>query len=138
MENDTIKAIDNPDISPSIPFTEQIWCCDLDGTLNTYPLQFKVLLDGILEQGHQVHVVTGHIGDTITPKVVLEKIALLTSLGLANSYNKLVIVADPKNHVSGQKVQYMKSVNATALIDNDKANIKEATKEGFLSLRVGG
>lgn len=114
------------------------WMVDLDGTLTIFPNELGNLMCSLLSQGHDVQVLTGCEAEAVTPEIMQAKQDLLDSLNIGKPYTKLVVVANKKNHVAKQKVSYMRHVNATGLIDNDKHNIKRAAKAGFLTLRVKG
>jgi len=110
-------------------------CVDLDGTISAFPQEIGALMSGLMAQGHEVHILTGHKAESASPEVAREKIALVKSLGCENNWDKLVLVANPKNKVAKAKVAYMRHAGASVLIDNDKHNVKAASKAGFMALR---
>ncbi len=115
----------------------QIWMVDIDGSLTDWPDELGELMRALLARGDDVQVLSGVKGHAVTQADLEEKTALLQSLGVSDCYTKLTVVSDPKNHVAHQKVNYMQLVGATAMVDNDKQNVKAARKAGFLALRVG-
>lgn len=115
-----------------------IICVDLDGTITAAPSFYKALMDGLRSGGHEVVVLSGCAGERASPEEANAKAVILDSLGLARSYDRLVVVAAPHNKVATPKVDYMTHVGACALIDNDKANVKAARKAGFLALHQKG
>ncbi len=113
-----------------------IFCFDLDGSLDIFPDQFREIMASLRSNHHEVHIVTGCRSTQVTPEIISDKIKKLEGLDLINYYDKLVIVANPKNKVAKQKVEYMRGINAHVLFDNDPHNIKAAKKANFLALRV--
>lgn len=107
---------------------------DLDGTITAYPEQMNNLMNHLSKAGCDVQILTGHKG-IITPETIEQKKQLLKAHNA--KYSKLTIVSSPDNNVADQKVAYMKTVNATGLVDNNKHNVKAARKAGFTALRVG-
>lgn len=114
-----------------------LFCFDIDGSLTDFPEELGAIMSALQSNGHEVHVLSGYRGTVVTPSVMEEKTNLLKSLGCGDAYSKLVVFASPRNQVASQKVAYMERAGACALVDNDKANAKAASKAGFLSLRVG-
>ena len=113
----------------------QIWAVDLDGTVSSTPEAMKAIMDGLRAQGCEVHVLSAVKDGPATQEAAEAKRSLLASLGCGDSYDKLIAVSGPKSQVATGKVSYMRHVNATALIDNDKRNVKAARKAGFLAFR---
>lgn len=114
-----------------------IYCFDLNGTLDRWPLELGPIVKALHLYGEEIHILTGHPGHRVTPDVVEYKRRQLEDLGLGSSYDKLVVVAGPNNIVYPEKVKYMKQVGASLLMDNDSANIKAAQAAGFATLKVG-
>jgi hypothetical protein len=113
-----------------------IWVFDLDKTISAAPGLMKTLMDGLRANGDEVHIVSGtRSRGPATQADVQEKKDHLDSLGCADCYDQLVAVSGPKKRIPEQKVNNMRHVGATAIIDNSKANIKAARKAGFVGLR---
>ena len=118
-----------------------IACVDLDGTITDAPEFYKALMAGLRTQGWEVHVVTGlKDSSTVTPGDVTEREGRLQACGCERGvdYDKLVVVGGPKKELAGAKVNYMRHVGASTLIDNRKQNVKAAQKAGYLGLRHKG
>jgi phage replication-related protein YjqB (UPF0714/DUF867 family) len=114
-----------------------IWCFDLDGTLTDDPETLKGMMKGLRESGHGVQVLTGSRHDeNVTPELVAEKNEIMSGIGLKQGehYDTAVVVGGPEKKVPKHKVQYMKHIGATGLVDNSKPNIKAARKAGFVGL----
>ncbi len=114
----------------------QTWVFDLDGTITAFPDEMNALMSSLKAAGHRVEVLSGFKGDSADQSVLDEKQALLKSLG-CDCYDRLVVVANPKNDVAAQKAAYMRQVNATALVDNNHKNVRTVRKAGFLVMRPG-
>jgi hypothetical protein len=110
-------------------------CFDLDDTITRAPEFYRQVMWALRSCGHKVHVLSGTHHAPATPEDLTAKAELLRSLGCASCYDELVAVSGPEDKVPENKVAYMRSVGASALIDNDKANVKAAQKAGFLALR---
>ena len=111
---------------------------DLNDTVSAYPQEMKLLMESLRAAGHEVHVLSGWEADHADDEALEQKRKQLEDLGCADCYDKLVVVADPKNHVAEQKVNYMRHVGSKILIDNNRKNGKAARKAGFLALRPQG
>lgn len=114
-----------------------LFCFDIDGSLTDWPEELGAIMRALQKDGHKVEILSGHLGTVVTESTVARKKKLLSSLGVGDAYSRLVIFASPDNHVADQKVSYMEQHKASALFDNDKANVRAARKAGFLALRVG-
>ena len=114
-----------------------IWCIDLDNTITSTPDLMQALMRGLREEGNEVHILSGCHEDVVTPEVAAKKTAELRQLGFAQGqdYDVAVAVSGPEKEIPEGKVSYMRHVGASALVDNDKKNIKAARKAGFLGLR---
>lgn len=112
-----------------------IICFDLDGTISSAPQEMRAIMEALRGRGDEVHVLTGHKGDSVNDGVIASKLALLKSLGCEGCFDRLAVVANPKNKVARQKAHYMKSVGASMLVDNSKKNVKAAAKNGSVGLR---
>ncbi|MEM0142436.1 MAG: hypothetical protein QXL94_00580 [Candidatus Parvarchaeum sp.] len=114
-----------------------IWCVDLDGTISNGATLFRQLMTGLHAQGAHVIILTGVSESNITNDIMEEKKTLLNALELRKGidYDQLVIVSGPQKKVAEHKVNYMRHVGASALIDNDKRNIKAAKKAGFFAFK---
>jgi hypothetical protein len=115
-------------------------CIDLDGTIDAFPREMQSLMSALQAAGHHVDVVTGVRDAAPSQQAVDEKKQLLRSLGCGQCYDSLVVVQyDPKSlEVADNKVEYLKSVGCAMFIDNNKGNVKAATKAGILSLLPWG
>jgi hypothetical protein len=112
------------------------FCFDLDDTVTSTPDQMRAIMAGLRAQGHQVHVLSAAHNGKATPNIVAQKRALLKSLGCANCYDRLAVVdGGKKKVVAANKVAYLRRHDAAALIDNNKTNVKAATRAGVLALR---
>jgi len=109
-------------------------CLDLDGTIGAAPEFYKALMEGLQAAGCEVHILTGSPGVASQEELDAKK-AQLDALGVGDCYDKLVVVSGPEKDVATGKVAYMGHVGATALVDNEKRNVKAARKGGFLALR---
>lgn len=94
---------------------------DLDGTISSDPDFYKGEMTGLRAQGHQVHVVTGN------PMAHTR----LAHLGLVQGRDFDHLATVPRQHIATAKVEYMKQVGASHLIDNRRKNIQKARKAGF-------
>lgn len=94
---------------------------DLDGTLTADPEFYRGELRGLMDAGHEVHVLTGNP----------DAAQVLGQLGFVKGrhYSHLAVV--PQKHIASVKVAYMRQVGAAHLIDNRKQNIQAARKAGF-------
>jgi hypothetical protein len=92
------------------------------------------MMSALRAAGHVVEVVTGSSGDTVTPEDAASKAQLLASLGMGECYDRLVVVPGPQSEVADRKTAYLRSVEASMLIDNRKDNCKAATAAGILAL----
>lgn len=96
-------------------------CIDLDGTVSADPEFYRAQMRGLMERGHQVHVLTGN------PRAALE----LAELGFVNGRDYTVLATVPRKGIARFKVAYMGHVGATHLIDNRGKNVRAAVKAGF-------
>lgn len=114
-----------------------IVCLDLDGTATADPEFYRHLTAGLRAEGIEVHVLSGHRPGPVSQDVVAMKESLLASLGFRRGehYDQLAAVSGPEGKVPGGKVDYMRHVGASCLIDNSRPNVKAARKAGFLALR---
>lgn len=94
---------------------------DFDGTITSDPEFYRGEMRGLMERGHEVHVVTGN------PDAHHE----LQRLGFHKGLDYTHVVTVPLKHIGHTKVAYMKQVGATHIIDNRKKTIKRARKAGF-------
>ena len=122
----------------------QIWCVDLDGTIDTFTDQMRALMSGLRAQGDRV-VVLSATGNEPTPTRarIEEAMGRLEALGCGDCYDAFVLVGSGPEGVvdediaAANKVAYMQSVGAAALIDDKKTNVQAARKAGFLAMRIG-
>lgn len=98
-----------------------ISCIDLDGTLSADPDFYRSEMSGLMQAGHQVHVLTGN------PRAE----EVLKQLNFLRSRDYTTVAHVPRKNIAAVKVAYMRHVGATHLIDNAKANCKAARKAGF-------
>lgn len=98
-----------------------IVCTDLDGTLTADPEFYRCEMHGLMERGHEVHVLTGNPHGE----------QHLRQLGFVRGrdYTRCAVV--PLKHIAAVKVAYMKRVGASHLIDNRGKNVKAARRAGF-------
>ena len=113
-------------------------CFDLNQTISAYPEEMKLLMESLQAAGNEVHVLSGWEAEHADEAALAEKTQQLKDLGCAGCYDKLVVVADPKNDVSEQKLTYMKHVGSRILVDNSRKNGKKVVKAGMLALRPQG
>jgi hypothetical protein len=113
-------------------------CVDLNDTISAYPEEMGQLMRAYRAAGHEVHVLSGWKAESAGPEALEEKTCQLNDLGVGDAYDKLIVVADPKNDVAEQKVNYMRHVGSTTLVDNSRKNGKKARKAGFMALRPQG
>ena len=114
-----------------------VTCCDLDATITSTPDTMRAIMAGLRSQGHEIHVVSGVRKGPAGPQDLKDKQALLSQLGFekGRDYDQLVAIGGPEKKVAAGKVNYMRHVGSTTLIDNDKRNVKAAQKAGFLAFR---
>lgn len=98
-----------------------IVCADLDGTISADPDFYRAEMRGLMQSGHEVHVLTGN------PEAHKE----LGQLGMLRHREFTHVAVIPRKHIAAIKVAYMRQVGATHLIDNSRANVKAARKAGF-------
>lgn len=94
---------------------------DLDGTISADPAFYRAELAGLMQKGHEVHVVTGNAHGE----------QALRDLGFMKGRDYTTCSVVPLKHIASAKVAFMKSIGATHLIDNRKKNIRKAVKAGF-------
>ncbi len=82
-----------------------IIACDIDGTLDADPSGFGSLLAGMKANGHRIVVLTGCSSKHVTQADLDEKGAYLTKLGMGNSWDELVVFADPPHEAKAQWVR---------------------------------
>lgn len=68
---------------------------DLDNTLDTFAPQMQSLMMALRTSGHVVSVMTGASEQEPTPAVIREKIEYLSSLGLGDCWDWLIVIGDP-------------------------------------------
>lgn len=98
---------------------------DFDGTIDSFPREFQSLISALCGAGHQVYVLTGSDGQTVTQEVIDGKKAILAALGIT-VYTAVVVVPDPHD---ANKAQFIKDNSVTLFLDNNRDNIKCAVKE---------
>lgn len=98
-----------------------IACYDMDGTINADPEFYRCEMRGLMDAGHQVHVLTGNVH--------AEHQLAQHGLVRGRDFSHLAVV--PEKHIAAVKAAYMQHVGATHLIDNNKQNIKDARKAGI-------
>ena len=95
--------------------------CDLDGTVSADPEFYRSELRGLMDRGHQVHILTGN------PQAQHE----LAQLGMVKGRDFTHVATVPRKGISHFKTEYMRRVGATHMIDNRRKNVKAAQKAGF-------
>ncbi len=113
-----------------------IYCFDIDGSLTDHPVELGELMAALTKAGQEVHVLSGHKGETVPDDVIRFKEELLEELGVKPYYSVLAVVAAPNGDVSAGKVAYMQTVGAAALLDNNRHNVKAVQKAGLTAIRV--
>jgi hypothetical protein len=83
----------------------------------------QALMTALMAAGHKVAVVTGVPGDKVVPQDTIDKAAYLQSLGCAECYDQLVVLAEPHDE---NKAEWLKANHADLLVDNNKSNAKAA------------
>jgi hypothetical protein len=96
---------------------------DIDGTVDADPPVFLALMQALRSAGHRVVILTGCSSPRVQPEDIEQKREYLTSLGLGEAYDQLVVFPDPP---SGPKAEWLKREGADLLIDNDRGNAQEA------------
>jgi len=94
---------------------------DMDGTIGADPEYYRSEMRGLMDRGHQVHVLTGN------PQAQ----HALAQLGMVKGRDFTHVAVVPEKHISRFKVAYMRHVGATHLVDNRRKNVKAAQKAGF-------
>lgn len=94
---------------------------DYDGTISADPEFYHAEMRGLMDRGHEVHVLTGN------PLAEHD----LAQLGMVKGRDFTRVAVIPKKHIAATKVAYMKHVGATHMIDNRHKNVKGARKAGF-------
>jgi hypothetical protein len=104
---------------------------DLDGTIDSAPEVWSVILMALRTSNIQVAIVTGWDDDTVPPEAMLAKITYLNKIGVGQEcYDELVVVPHPLHEY---KAQWLADHNAAVLIDNKVENVN-AAPEGVLTL----
>jgi len=96
-------------------------CLDFDGTIGADPDFYRSVMRGLMEHGHEVHVLTGNT----------QVSQHLSQLGMVKGRDFTHIAVVPVKNISAVKVAYMRHVGATHLIDNTKENVQAARRAGF-------
>lgn len=96
-------------------------CYDCDGTVSADPEFYRCEMRGLMEKGHDVHVLTGNPDAS----------HLLAQMGLVKGRDFTNVVVVPEKNIAAVKVAYMRRVGASHLVDNRKANVKAARRAGF-------
>lgn len=94
---------------------------DLDGTINADPEFYRSEMAGLMQRGHEVHVVTGNPQAHQT----------LAQLGMVKGRDFTHVAVVPRKHIGRVKVAYMKRVGATHIVDNRHKTVKRARHAGF-------
>jgi dTDP-4-dehydrorhamnose reductase len=111
-----------------------LFAFDIDGCADAYPREFQAIMQALRSAGNTVQVVTGTHDSPVTQTDLDEKAQYLESLGLAECYDKLVVISHPTGDVSQMKADYLQSVGANCLFDNDLSNAASVTAAGILVL----
>ena len=98
---------------------------DVDGTLDVDPEVMQSLMSALRAAGHNVVVLTGSSDPVPTKGDVDKKAQYLQSLGMAHSYDKLVVFGDPPHKA---KAKWIKKHHVDALVDNSAENAQRASK----------
>jgi hypothetical protein len=104
---------------------------DIDGTVDADPPVFLALMQALRSAGHRVVILTGCSATRCTPDDIEQKKEYLSSLGLAEAYDQLVVFGDPP---SGPKAEWLKANGADLLIDNDRGNAQAASSQCLVLL----
>lgn len=94
---------------------------DFDGTISADPEFYRAEMRGLMDRGHEVHVVTGN-------RTAEHDLA---QLGMVKGRDFTRVVVIPKKRIASTKVAYMRHVGATHIIDNRGKTCRKAVKAGF-------
>ena len=94
---------------------------DLDGTVNADPEFYRSEMRGLMDRGHEVHILSGN------PQAAHH----LAQLGMVKGRDFTTCKTVPTKHIAAAKVAYMESAGVTHLCDNRGKNCKAARKAGF-------
>ena len=111
-----------------------LFAFDVDGCVDAFPREFQSIMQALRSAGHTVQIVTGTHDVPVTQMDLDEKAQYLDSLGLGECYDRLVVISHPSGDVSQMKADYLESVGAAALFDNDVKNAQAVTGRGVLAL----
>jgi acid phosphatase class B len=103
---------------------------DLDNTIDATPKQFQSLMSSLVATGQTVVVVTGTSDPAPTQAIWDAKYSYLKSLGCANCWSQLVVIAHGDGDVSEDKAKWCKDNGVDILIDNSKDNARAAVDAG--------
>lgn len=96
---------------------------DIDGTIDAFPSEFQSLMQSIRASGNDVVILTGCSSEQVTQEDITAKKEYLTSLGVGDCYDSLVVFASPP---AEKKAEWIKENGVDVLIDNSKQNAKAA------------
>ena len=96
---------------------------DVDGTIDANPPVYLALMQALRTAGNRVVILSGSSGPTATLEDMEQKKTYLTSLGLDQAYDQLVVLGDPTDEL---KAQWLADNGADLFIDNAVKNIKAA------------
>ena len=96
---------------------------DVDGTVDSDPALYLALMQALRCAGHRVVILTGCSREKVEQQDIADKETYLTSLGVGEAYDELVVFADPPSEA---KAEWLEAHHADLLVDNDKGNAKAA------------
>lgn len=100
---------------------------DIDGTAAAAPQQIQELASALMAAAHRVTIITGIADDIVTQEDFDEKSQYLCALGMAESYNDMVVISNNvKGGLAKAKAMWCKNHGVDILIDNNKENAKAA------------
>jgi hypothetical protein len=107
---------------------------DIDGTLDANPREMQSIMSALVAAGHIVSIVTGTSDGSVTQNDWDNKAAYVASLGCAECWSDLTVVAHGVgngNDLATQKAQWLVDNGVDVYFDNTVANIKAANKAGI-------
>ena len=94
---------------------------DFDGTINADPEFYRSECRGLMDRGHEVHVLSGN------PLAEHD----LAQLGFVRGRDFTHCAVVPEKHIATAKVAYMQAAHVTHLVDNRGKNCQAARKAGI-------
>lgn len=104
---------------------------DIDGTLDTDPVNMASLLSALHQCGHRISILTGSSNEVPGKQDVQDKINFLRKLGMDPMWDTLVVIGDPPH---AAKAKWCKDNGVDILFDNSVQNAKLASEHTLVML----